>query len=206
MKKIISIKYFVYDLVKLLTVPLGILWFRPKIYRVNERVPKRIKGGAILISNHISFFDPVFLQVGLWNRRHHFLTLSELFNTKFKKWLFNSFLCIPVDRNNFSIDVFRTIVDHLKSDDLVTMFPEGHINHEDNSIASFKSGMILMAMKSGKPIIPIFIKKRKTLFSRLKFVMGEPLYVTDTNLKDINKLNELLHEREVELKNYFTVK
>ena len=154
MKKIVSFKFIIFDLIKLLTIPLGLLWFRPKILYANKKEKIKPCGGAILISNHITFFDPVFLMVAIWYRRFHFIAMKSFFDTKFKNFIFTKFfMCIPIDRENTSMASFRTIVSHLKDDELVTMFPEGHINREEETILQFKSGMILMAMQSQKPII-----------------------------------------------------
>lgn len=192
MKKILSFKYILFDFIKLITIPPGIIWFRPKILYTSKNAKIKPTGGAMVISNHITFFDPVFLMVPIWYRRFHFIAMQYFFNTKFKNFLFTKiFMCIPIDRDNFSMASFRTIVSHLKNDEFVTMFPEGHINREDNSVSPFKSGMILMAMQSGKPIIPIYIKKRKTIFSRLILAVGDPFYINNDNPIKILNRNEI---------------
>ena len=203
MKKIISFKFLIFDLIKILTIPLGLLWFRPKIIYINKKEKIKPTGGAILISNHITFFDPVFLMVAIWYRRFHFIAMKSFFDTKFKNFIFTKcFMCIPIDRENTSLASFRNIVSHLKDDELITMFPEGHINREEETLLQFKSGMILMAMQSQKPIIPVFIKKRKTLFSRLIIGVGEPLYIDNSkilNREEIDSYTQILYEEEKKL-------
>lgn len=204
MKKIISFRFILFDLIKLLTVPLGLLWFRPKLIYMDKTKKIKPYGGAILISNHITFFDPVFLMVAIWFRRFHFLAMQSFFSSKFLNFLFTyAFMCLPVDRDNFSMKSFKTIVSHLKQDELIAIFPEGHINREEENFLQFKSGMILMSMQSQKPIIPVYIKKRKTIFSRLVLAIGEPIVVSNEtilNKEQIDSYTKQLYETELKLK------
>lgn len=189
---------------KLLTVPPGIIWFRPKVLYADRQSKIKATGGALVIANHITFFDPVFLMVPIWYRRFHFVAMKSFFDTKMKKFFFTKvFMCLPIDRENMSMASFRSIVSHLKDDELVAMFPEGHINR-DEEVSTFKSGMILMAMQSGKPIIPVYIKKRETIFSRLVIGVGHPVYVDRKEgqilgREEIERYNTELHDAEVQL-------
>ena len=165
--RVISFSYIVVDFLRVTGAPL-LLWFRVKRLFISEEAKKKIKGGAILISNHISLADPMYLLLAIWYRRHHFVAMQKMFNTKFKKWLFTKvFHCIEVNRDNVSIKTFKDINNHIKNGKMVTMFPEGHINIENDGVNAFKSGMIMMAAKSGCPIIPVYIKRRKHWYSRL---------------------------------------
>ena len=58
----------------------------------------------------------------------------------------------------------------------VVIFPEGRINKSDKFL-SFKSGAVLAAMKTGAPIIPLYIGGKYGLFKRVKVVLGEPIYI-----------------------------
>jgi 1-acyl-sn-glycerol-3-phosphate acyltransferase len=140
----------------------------------------------------------------LWTRRHHFIATKDLFNGKFLNLLFKGFLCIPIDKENFQWGSFKQIVTHLKNDEVVTMFPEGHVNADDAPLQSFKSGMVLMAYQSGKPIIPVYVKKRKHFYERLRMAIGEPIDVRTLfpklSSKNIGEVTELIYEKENELK------
>lgn len=163
--------YLFYDFVKLTSALPGFIVFRPKRIYENEAAKEKIRGGALIISNHIGFFDPIYLMFAVWYRRHHFICRAEFFKSK-ARLLFKGFHCIPIDRENFSMDSFRTITAHLTGGKLVSMFPEGHISGEQ---AAFKSGMVLMAVKGGAPIVPVYIKKREHFYNRLTVVIGAPV-------------------------------
>lgn len=208
-KKKCVMRYFLHDIVWGIASLFGYLWFRPKRCYINDSARKKIKGGALLISNHVGYYDPVYIMISLNYRRHHFVATKELFSTKFKRFLFEKvFLCISIDRENVGTGTIKKIVELLKDNEVVTMFPEGHINVENNNIEAFKSGAVLMALKSGRPIIPIYIHKRKNVFKRLVMVVGEPLYISlaNTQLSAMDYINEMtkrLYKKEKELENYY---
>ncbi len=100
------------------------------------------------------------------------------------------------------MDSFHEIIDLLKDDRVVSMFPEGHVStDESGGMDAFKSGMVLMALKSGKPIVPVYVKKEKKPFARLKLAVGRPFRCEGTpTLSAIREITDLLHEEEQKLK------
>lgn len=149
--------YFVYDFVKITGIIPAFLWMRAKIIRVGEKKPKRIKGGALISANHVSFADPILIHCVFWYRRLHFLATTDLFNTKLKNWFFSQLHCIPVDKENFSVNSFHEVCDDLNAEKLVAIFPEGQVNRTGEQLLGFKSGVVLMAYKCNKPIVPMYI-------------------------------------------------
>lgn len=195
-------KWF-YDLVVFFTALPGLIWFRPKIYYPEGK--KKIKGGALLISNHVGFYDPIYLMYTIFYRRHHFICMKEFFDKKFVGWFFKMCMCIPVDRENFGMGSFRQITDVLKSGGLVSMFPEGHVNLEEGAAKQFKTGMVLMAIQGGAPIVPVCITKRKHFWQRLRSAVGEPidlkaLYGPFPSLSKIDEIADMLYKKEEELR------
>ena len=203
-KRRYSFRYFVYDFIKVTGGIPGLIWHRPKIQYASAEAKKRIKGGALLISNHVGFLDPVYMMYAVWYRRQRFICLKEIFEGK-AGWLVKYFLCIPIDRENFGMESFREITGHLKNGEVVSMFPEGHINGDGSQMHTFKSGMVLMAVKSGVPIIPMYIKEAERWYQRLRIIIGEPvdikkLYGDKPSFKQIEEITHLLFQREEELK------
>ena len=203
----LSFKFFLHDFLKVTGAIPGLILYRPKMIYENDRAKKHIKGGALVVANHIGLFDPIHLMFGIWYRRHHFVAMKELFeSSKFNGFLFKRvFLCISIDREKFGLNTFKEIVGHLKDGDLVTMFPEGKVNDDSEGFGDFKSGMILMAQKGGVPIIPVYSKRRKNIFERLKFVIGEPININDLaekyGAKNFEKMTEFILNKEKELEN-----
>lgn len=177
--KVFSFRYLVFDFIRVTAIP-GLLWFRPKKYYLHEEDHHRIKGGALLISNHITLFDPMYLMLAIRSRRHHLICMDELFNNKkFKRWLFTKcFLCLPINRSQATFGQIKDIINNLKEGNLVSMFPEGKINDDKEGIQDFKSGMVMMASRGNAPIIPVYIKRRKHFYSRLEVAIGSPVDVS----------------------------
>lgn len=197
--------YFVYDFVRVTAALPGLLWLRPKKIYENEAARNGLKGGVLVIANHANFCDPIYLMISLWKRRHHFVCIKDFFNGKFLSWLFTQFHCIPIDRENFTMDSLRKITDELKDGKLVSMFPEGYVHSDGGSLAPFKSGMVLIAMQSKKPIVPVYMKKPEKFYHRLVLAIGEPvdvcaLYGDRPSLSQIGQVSAILQEKEENLR------
>ena len=204
MKKQKTKSYLFYDFAKISGALPGLIWFRPKRIFVNENAKQKITGGALLISNHSTNIDPIILMFGIYYRRQHFIAAKELFDTPIKRFWFKNFHCIEIDRENFGMSVFHKIIDYLKADKVVSMFPEGHLT-KNEEVQKFKSGMVLMAVTAKKPIIPIYIKVRKNILKRQYIIIGEPINPAELlpkipSLSDMDKIAEILREKEKELK------
>ena len=197
-----------YDLVKFLGGGIAALCMRPKVHRITENVPKRMKGGVVIAANHTSFSDAVILFVVFWYRRLAFLATKDLFNNKFNKIFFRNLNCIEVDKEKFSTKTLRAICDRLNGNHPVVIFPEGKINGEGETLLDFKEGTVYVAMKCNKPILPVYIAVRDSLKKRHNVVIGEPVYVnelyTDAPRADrIKLISEYLRDYELRLKNYY---
>ena len=201
--KLIDFNYFLFDFGKFMGILPGLVWLRPKWVYESKKAKKRIRGGAILMFNHTGFADPVFAQFAVWYRRQHFVAAKELFSGR-KNWIFNVFHCIEIDRQNFSFNTFRDITAHLDSGKVVTIYPEGKINGSDESVTAFKSGTVMIALRSGKPIIPVYVKKPENFWHRAVFCIGEPIdlraeYGAMPSIDTVEKISEELRDKEIML-------
>ncbi|MBQ3266088.1 MAG: 1-acyl-sn-glycerol-3-phosphate acyltransferase [Ruminococcus sp.] len=202
--KLFSLKYLFVDFVRITGALPTYIWYRPQIVYENRAARQRIRGGALLISNHNCFFDPIYIMIALWYRRHHIVCNQEFYNTK-ARWFLEHVLCIPIDIDNIGFNTMKEINDHLTAGELVSMFPEGHVNDGSGEMRSFKSGMVLMAMRAKVPIVPIYVKEHKPRSSRLKVVVGEAIDVNQLfgsrpTMTDIENVTEKLFQKENELK------
>lgn len=207
MKKapLISIKYFFYDFIRLTGWPL-LLFFRPKKIYFSKEAKCGFKGGFILMANHNSMKDPFYLIASLFSRRHHFITTNEVCSTKWKRFLFKTcFLCIEINREQFSMSSFKEITKHLEMGNMVSMFPEGHINVEQDELNPFKGGIVMMAYKANVPIRPVYLEKRKHWYSRLRLYVGEKFTVKEHlngksfNSNTVKEIANELQQKEKEL-------
>lgn len=198
-----SNNYLFYDFVKITAALPGLIWLRPKVIYENESAKAKIKGGALVISNHSGFLDPLYVMFAIPYRRLHFVCGIEFFESR-ARWFFKQFHCIPVDRGNFSMDSFRQITQELESGKLVGLFPEGHVNSDAGNLDTFKSGMVMMALKGKMPIVPVYIRKREKVTDRLVAVIGEPVSVGGEDgamptFAKITEMTALLQKKEQQL-------
>lgn len=196
-------KHFFYDFAMATGAIPGFIWLHPKYIYKSPEAKKRIKGGALVVSNHISFYDPVYLLFAIWYRRQRFVCMKELYEFPWARRFFNLAGCIPIDRENTNFDSMREIIGALKNGEIVTLFPEGHINEESTAPEAFKSGVVLMSVMSGKPIIPVYISK-KPGFGGLTIVKGEALdpysiYGKRPSSAQFGEIAELLRQKEHDL-------
>ena len=202
--KLFSPKYLFVDFVRVTGAIPTLLWYRPKITYENKAAKKKVRGGALVMCNHNCFFDPVYLMIALWYRRHHIICNQEFYNTK-AKWFLEHVLCIPIDIENTGFQTMKVINEHLTGGEIVSIFPEGHINDGSGEMRQFKSGMVLMAMRAKVPIVPVYIREHKPRSSRLKIVVGEAVDINEMfdgrpSMSDIENVTAMLFDKENELK------
>ena len=200
---LLSFKYLATDFIRVTGVLPGLVWLRPKYVYENENAKKKVKGAAIAIANHSTFYDPVYISFALWYRRHRFVVKKEIYDSKahtLLKWG----RCIPIDPENAGLDSVKAVTAALKEGELVTMFPEGQVSHSQTQFNQFKSGVVLMAFKGKAPIVPIYIRDKRSFFDRMLFVFGEPIDIekecgTMPTFSRLDEISQKLYHKEQQL-------
>ncbi len=137
----------------------ALLWFLHKIvYRVKvlgkENIPR--KGGALLVSNHMSFVDVVLISAAA-NRPIRFLIFSDVYNIPFVKpfALLMRAISIPTEmRPRDIVRSFRIASEAIRAGELVCVFAEGHITRT-GSMLPFRKGMERIIRGLNAPIVPV---------------------------------------------------
>lgn len=128
-------------------------------YRINvrgiEHVPK--VGPALLVSNHISYLDGIFLAL-LFERMPRFLVYKDFFTMPVIGWVLNLIQAIPIKAD--SIRNFMTALKQAKQfieeGQIVGIFAEGSISRNGN-LTAFKGGYERIVKDMDCPIIPVHI-------------------------------------------------
>src|SRR5215210_2871330 len=149
-----------------------------------EHVPAT--GGAIICSNHVSFFDFTFLGLGALpqHRLVRFMAKSAVFDHWFAGRFMRAMQHIPVDRQAGAA-AFESAVRALKDGKVVGVFPEATIS-TSFTVKDLKAGVARMAVQSGAPIIPAAVwgghrvatKGHKVELRRgvaVTVILGEPI-------------------------------
>jgi acyl-[acyl-carrier-protein]-phospholipid O-acyltransferase/long-chain-fatty-acid--[acyl-carrier-protein] ligase len=136
-----------------------LLWFLSRIiYRIKilgkENIPQ--SGGALLVSNHMSFVDVVLISAAT-NRPIRFLIFRDVYEVPFIKPFALLMRAIPIPTEMRPRDIarsFRTASDAIRAGELVCVFAEGHITRT-GSLLPFRKGMERIVRGLDAPIIPI---------------------------------------------------
>jgi 1-acyl-sn-glycerol-3-phosphate acyltransferase len=119
-----------------------------------RHVPPR--GGALIVSNHQSYLDPVLLAVRL-DRPLNYAGKSELFKSRFGAWLlrrlFNAF---PVRQRSADVAAVKETIARLREGHLLNLYPEG-TRTTDGEIGPMQRGVGLVVRRTGVPVIPAVI-------------------------------------------------
>ena len=203
--KLFSFSYFLYDFCKWTGWWQCLLWYRLKIKYDGKEAKQKIKGGAIISSNHVGFSDPFILLCAFLYRRIHFLFMTDLIKNKFQDWAYRHiFLSFPIDREKPSHQMVRFLGEYVKNGHVLGLFPEGHIKRDDQ-VDDFKGGVILIAYLSGRPIIPVYHQRRTSVWRTTRLVVGKPINVREKigdriSQEKIQEVAKELHEYELHLK------
>lgn len=102
---------------------------------------------------------------------------------------------VPVNRQIHDKSVIPTCAKLLNQESLVAIFPEGTINRTKDIIMPFKKGAVVMAFKTGSPIVPFAINGQYKK-GKLKIIFGKP-YIPKT--EDAEKEIEILEDKVIDL-------
>ncbi len=138
-----------------------------------ENVPPR--GPLILVSNHISNYDPHIIGTAI-PRRVRTVAKVELFRHPLTALIVRGCNAIPLNRQGIAKETFAEIIATLARDGAVGLFPEG--TRSEGQLMRPKHGVTMIAMKTGAPILPIAITGTEKLKSPLSFLRRHKVRVT----------------------------
>lgn len=135
-------------------------------------------GGALICANHSALSDPVYLVYAFQPRnRLRAMAKSELMRTPVLGWLLKSVGMFGVERGKSDIKAIKFALKVLKNGEKLLIFPEGTRSKEGSS-GEAKTGAAMLALRSGVPIVPVYIPRNKKWFKRIRIIIGAPYYPT----------------------------
>ncbi|MCZ7415610.1 MULTISPECIES: lysophospholipid acyltransferase family protein [unclassified Streptomyces] len=146
----------------------ALTWFKALDLRFDiegtEHVPH--DGGAVLVSNHISYLDFIFAGKAALpaKRLVRFMAKESVFRHKVSGPLMRAMKHIPVDRSA-GLDAYRHAVSALRSGEVVGVFPEATIS-ESFTLKEFKSGAARMAQEADVPLLPVALWGTQRLWTK----------------------------------------
>ena len=142
----------------------------------------------IIVSNHQSMMDPIFIALRVWRYEIRFLGKSTLNKSAFVKAILHRLHMIPVARKETDIGAMRACLKSLQEGNVVGLFPEGSRHSEQDTMQEVMSGVSLLVLRSKVPLIPILITPRPKPFHFTKMIVGEPIDYSDLLEQGVNKI------------------
>jgi 1-acyl-sn-glycerol-3-phosphate acyltransferase len=140
-----------------------------------ERGREHIPEGAVLVcGNHSSYADPFLLAHAFRSRiQVHFMAKIELRRIPVVGWYLQQMGTFFVNRGASDSSAIKKAIRYLRSGEKVMMFPEGTRVHPEEKAAG-KTGAAMLAVRTGVPILPVYIATRKRLFCPNPVIIGKP--------------------------------
>lgn len=130
----------------------------------------------IICSNHLSYLDPVFINVSQ-TRLIRFMAKKELFKNKLFGALITKLGAFPVNRGSDGGKAIGFAEELLKEGECIGIFIEG-TRSKTGKLGRGHMGAMLIARETGTPVIPCCITGKQNFikpFRRTKITYGEPI-------------------------------
>lgn len=142
-----------------------------------ENLPQ--KTNFIVVANHCSYLDTLAIGAAL-SRKVHWIALKDLYRIFWLRWFFQLIEALP---SGSASDKAVYLLTHNNN---VGLFPEGG-RSRDGNLREFRRGAALLALKTGRPLVPCAIlgtfkalprsAKFPKLFVPIKVKIGKPKYL-----------------------------
>lgn len=167
-----------------------LIWHVLYRFRVigRKNLPEKKEGapGSVMICNHLSAMDIVFLEIAClrWPRPV-VMAKAELFEIHpILSALFRSWGAVPISRGKGDIETVDKVVEAVKNGRDLLIFPEG-TRSKTGEMGMLKSGAFLIAARAGAQVVPcrvLYQTGKPKLFRKVRMVIGEPLTRKDLGL------------------------
>jgi 1-acyl-sn-glycerol-3-phosphate acyltransferase len=192
-----------YEVARLLTAPA-----RRGLVRLDVENPENLPtdGPAIVVANHLSFFDSVLLMFAL-TRPVSVLGKAEYTDRRITKWLFCGAGMVPIRRENPGdlVRAFAQVTEVLDRGEVVGLFPEG-TRSRDGLLHRGHSGAAHLALTTGAPLVPVGIIGTDQIlppgarlvrpFRHARISLGEPIRAAEAGFtKSTNRARREITNR-----------
>ena len=159
-----------------------------------ENIPKQ--GGVVLVSNHVSYVDPVIIAT-VTSRELHFIGAEKYFRVPVFGWLLTKLNGFPVKRGTPDLYALKKTLSCLKAGKALLIFPEG-TRSDDGTLGEMHNGVSFILHHSNVPAIPVFIRGAECFMPRgAKFIRPAKLSVTFGTPIDFTTLERADRKQEL---------
>ncbi len=160
-----------------------------------QQVPRT--GPLILVVNHINTLDVPMVEAQLYPRNLIVLAKEETWDNPFMGWLFTTFHAIPIRRGEVDLQAIHSCLEVLGKAGILAVAPEGTRSY-DGKLQTGQQGVVLLALRSGAPILPVVhwggeslrqnIKRLKRTSLHLR--VGQPFVLESRGGKIVGKVRQ----------------
>lgn len=189
-------------------IPYALLYKTKVHYEDKKAQSAKIRGKAIVASNHHSIMDVAVMLFVLWRRIPRTLVAEILYaKNPFLTFLLNILGCIKVDRNAHDLSFMDKCNKILDKGGLVEIYPEARLARAgEEKPLPFTPSAVCLALSSGAPIIPIYNNGVYYRKERARVIIGKPFYARDfyddslSERENIEIITNKLRNRIIELR------
>ncbi len=153
----------------------------------HDKLP--MSGPVIIAANHVSNWDPIVVALVL-DRPIHFMGKAQLFKYAISDKLLTRLNAFPVKKGVPDRNAIRRALKVLEEGQVLGIFPEGARNKTGEDMKA-QSGVAMIALKSGSPIVPVACIGTKCnlpfgWFSPLLVRVGDAIYLDEYQGQKVN--------------------
>ena len=193
--------------VKITAYPVQLFCFRTKVYYEDKSVQSRkIRGKAVIISNHTSIFDYAVYLFVFFSRTLRVQMAEVLFNKKPLGLFLRMLGGIYVNRDTYSFGFVSKSIDILNSSGVVGIFPESRLPLKgEPRPLEFKTSAAFIALSADAPVIPVFTNGSYFNRKRARVIIGKPVILSDytdprlSEKENLQNATKALRDKIIEL-------
>lgn len=164
-------------------------------YRVDNRENLsafKDKTGVVVVCNHTSFLDVVFIYMSVWPEMWpRLIARNTLFDGKPFPfgWALSRVGAFPIKRDTADRTAIKRATKMLKNNEVVCILPEGTRRGKGSKTPQIHGGAALIARMGRAPIVPMTVRDAENVKQKGKFIrfpkitteLGDPIELEDFN-------------------------
>lgn len=131
----------------------------PICYHDRQRIDSA-DAPCIVMANHTSMLDPIFIALAIRRYEVHFLGKRELGVNALLKFFLQKLHTIFVSRHMTDMAAMRACNEALRKNKILGLFPEGTRVPPEELMQNVESGLSIIALRNRVPVMPVYIHGR----------------------------------------------
>ncbi len=136
-----------------------------------ENIPE---GAALICPNHTQTCDPFMIAFAVkLKNRLRVMAKAELMDLPVLGWMMKTAGVFGVERGKSDVGAIKQAMKCLRDGEKLLLFPEG-TRSRDGTLGKAKGGAAMLSIRTGAPIVPVYMPPKKRWFRPTPVVFGAP--------------------------------